>query len=109
VHPYLLSTISAADAPGFLLLDGLAFIVMFWAAGRVTRAPRQWFPFGRASKVTWVIASLWFTLPTGYVVLPAGALAALWHLRSLRRRYTAAQPGDLPFAPGIPVRPWDER
>ena len=104
----LLSNIGAADALGHLSLDGLAMIVMFGAAARLIRSPREWFSFGRASKVAWVLACLWFTFEVGDVVVPLGSLMALWHLRSLRRRHSGGQPGELPFARGTRV-PRDEQ
>jgi hypothetical protein len=109
VHSHLLSTISASAALGLLSLDGLAAILIFWAAVRVLRAPREWFFFGFVSKVTWVIASVWFTWQLGDLVVPLGAVVALWHVRSLRRRPSGASPDDLPFATGAPVRGRDER
>jgi hypothetical protein len=103
VHPNLLSTVSAADALGYLSLDGSSLILTFWAAVRVIRAPRQWFSFGIASKLAWLLASLWFTIEVSDVVVPLGALVVLWHLRSLSRRQAGGQPADLPFAAGSPM------
>ncbi len=80
LHPYLLSTISASAALGPISLDCLAGILMVWAIARVLRTPREWFSFGFVSKVTWVIASLWFTWQVGDLVLPFGAIVALSHL-----------------------------
>jgi len=76
---------------------------MLCAAARILRAPKNWFSFGVVSKVTWVIASLWFTWQVGDVLLPIGALVALWHLRALARRHVGEQPADLPFASGSRV------
>ena len=106
MHNYLLSNISAAGALGPLFLDVVAAIVTFYAAARVMRAPREWFYFGRVSKVTWVIGSLWFTWRVGDVVLPLGAVVALWRLRSLHLRHTSPTPGDLPFCAGDKAEPW---
>lgn len=109
MHNYLLSNISAAGALGPLFLDVLAAIVTFYAAARVLRAPREWFSFGFVSKVTWVIGSLWFTWQVGDVVLPLGAVVALWRLRSFRLRHTSPAPGDLPFAQGTRQSHKDEQ
>ncbi len=78
-------------------------MVILWAIARVLRAPKNWFSFGVVSKVTWVIASLWFTWQVGDVLLPIGAVVALWHLRALARRHAGDEPADLPFATGAPV------
>ena len=103
MHPYLLSTTSASAALGYICLDFLAGIVILWAIARVLRAPKNWFSFGFVSKVTWVIASLWFTWQVGDVLLPIGAVVALWHLRALARCHSGDQPTDLPFAAGSPI------
>jgi len=108
LHPYLLSTISTSAALGFISLDCLAGILMLWAVARVLRTPREWFSFGFVSKVTWVIASLWFNWQVGDLVVPLGAMVALWHMCALSRRH-GGQPTDLPFATGSPVEKKSER
>lgn len=109
MHRYLLSTISASAALGYICLDCLAGMVMLLATTRVLRAPKNWFSFGVVAKVTWVIVSLWFTWQVGDVLLPIGAAVALWHLRALARRHAGEQAADLPFAPGSPVEKESDR
>jgi len=82
---------------------------MLCAIGRVLRAPKNWFSFGVVSKVTWVIASLWFTWQVGDILLPIGAVVALWHLRALAHRHAGDQPSDLPFATGSRVEKESDR
>lgn len=109
MHNYLLSNISGPRALGDMLLDVVAVIVTFYAAVRVMRSPRKWFSFGFVSKVTLVIASLWFTWRVGDVVVPFGAVVALWRLRSLRLQHASPAPADLPFAQGARQSFRDER
>jgi hypothetical protein len=109
MHTVPLSTISAGNMLGQLFPDFVGGMLMLLAVARLIRAPREWFPFGRVSKVLWVLCSLWLTWRVGGGLVPGGALLALWHLRSLARCSPAGQPAYLPFAPGTPVSPKDER
>jgi hypothetical protein len=104
LHPNLLSTVIGSASFDLLSLDCLAGMVMVWATARVVRAPKNWFFLGFVSKVTWLIVSLWFTLQIGGLLLPLGAIVALWHMRALARRHAGDQASDLPFATGSPVK-----
>jgi hypothetical protein len=109
MHTVPLLIVGADDGVGLLLLDGLAGVLMLCAVARLIRAPREWFSWGRASKALWSLVSLWLTWHLGETILPAGAMAALWHLRSLSQRHADDQPRDLPFATGVPVNSKEKR
>jgi hypothetical protein len=109
MHTVPFSMAGDNDAIGLLFLDGLAGVLMLYALARLIRAPREWFSYGRVSKALWSLVSLWLTWHLGETILPAGAMAALWHLRSLSQRHAGDEPRDLPFATGTPVNPKERR
>jgi hypothetical protein len=100
---------SANNALGLLLIDGVAGLLMLYGAWRVARSPREWYSYGLVSKTGWIIASLWVSWHCGAALLPVGAIAALWHLHKLSRRQEAGQVGSIPFATGAPVEREGER
>lgn len=55
------------------------------------------------SKLAAVIISAWITLHLGILTVPVGAIAVIWHTRTISRRYktkseTPPQVPDLPYA-----------
>lgn len=87
---------------GLLIWEAVAGMVILLALVQIVRTPRQWFAYGLASKVAWVITSWWFAWHSGLASLPVGALAALWHIRGMRRRQEAGEALGVPFAAGTP-------
>lgn len=73
----------------------------FVALVRIVGTPRERWAHGHLSKTAWIIASIWFSPYLGAIVVPIGALAAIWKTDSLSR---AGKPENLsvPFAEGTP-------
>ena len=86
---------------GAVILDLVSTAVIFIALIRIIATPREHWAHGHLSKAAWIIAAVWFTPYVGAIVVPVGALAAIWKTDSLSR---AAKPENLsvPFAHGTP-------
>lgn len=84
---------------GAMLVALIGLVVVFAALVRVAAAPRDLWPHGRLSKTAWIIATLWFTLHSGPMILPLGAIAALWKTHRLRHQ-RAPDPLGVPYAEG---------
>jgi len=103
VHHSLLSVVGTNDALGLLAWDALAGILILVAAWRLARFPRELFNYGLLSKAAWTVVVFWLDWHWGPVLLPVGAIGALWHLRRLARSQENGGPGYPPFAAGSPV------
>ena len=99
---------SAGQMTGVIVIDLIATVAVFAAIVRVVNLPKERWPHGRMSKTAWVVAIVWFTWMVGHVLVPLGAIAALWRENSLRRQ-EPAQPDGIPTAAGSPVSKNDVR
>jgi hypothetical protein len=96
------ATIAAVATPvaasyfGWMVLTGLIVLV---AVIRVIHRPAEAWPHRNWSKVAWVLAVLYVTVPLGGFPIPIGAVAAVWHTR---RRPQPSFPYQLPTAEGSP-------
>lgn len=96
------STILAATTgqwAGALLVAIIGIVVVFAALVRIAVTPRDRWPHGRLSKTAWIIATLWFTLHSGPMILPLGAIAALWKTHRLTQQ-RKPDPLSVPYAEG---------
>ena len=84
-----------------VIVDLVATAVIFVALIRIVATPRERWAHGRLSKTAWIIASIWFTPYLGAIVVPIGALVAIWKTDSLSRA-TKPENFDVPFAEGKP-------
>lgn len=68
---------------------------------RTVRLPAPAWSYGRWSKAAAIVVAGWLVVRLGALGLPVGAVAVIWHTRTLARRMTA-QPTvpDLPMAEG---------
>jgi hypothetical protein len=101
----LTATVLAANAnqsAAALFIDLIATVIMFVALIRIIATPRQKWAHGLLSKTAWIVATIWFTPYLGWLVLPVGALVAIWKTHDLQHG-----PGDdsleVPFAEGEPA------
>lgn len=68
---------------------------------RTVRLPAPAWSYGRWSKAAAIVAAGWLVARLGVVSVPVGAVAVIWHTRTLARRATALQAApDLPMAAG---------
>ena len=107
-HLPLLSTASVASALAPLFINAVAGIVMLYTTVRVVRSPRLWFKHGRLAKAFWLIIVLWLTWQSAGVVVPVGAVIALWHLRNLSQHQQSTGTIGVTFASGEPPRAKDK-
>jgi hypothetical protein len=84
---------------GVLVLDAVAWLVIFVALVRIVVTPASLWAHGRLSKTAWIVGTLWFTWNNHGVIWPIGAIAALWQTWHLARRRTP-DPTGLPYADG---------
>lgn len=82
-----------------IVWDVLASAAMFVAVVRVVCTPTDRWPHGRLSKISWVVAVIWFAPVLHSAVWPVGAAAAIWHTRRLQRSVPTS-PDPVPFARG---------
>lgn len=102
MHLVPLLAISPDGAGLLVALDLSAMMIMAIAAIGVLRTPSASFTAQWLGKGTWALACVLFNLPIGSLVVPLGALLAIWRVRQLRRR-SPGQPGAVPFASGYRV------
>ena len=93
---------TAGQTTGIVMIDLVASVAFFAAIVRVVNLPKERWPHGRMSKTAWVVAILWFTWMIGHLLIPLGAIAALWRESSLRRQ-SQAQSNAIPTAAGSPL------
>lgn len=85
MHPSTLAATTGQWA-GAILVAIIGIVVVFAALVRIAVTPRELWPHGRVSKTAWIIATLWFTLHNGPMILPLGAIAALWKTHRLAQQ-----------------------
>lgn len=83
--------------------DVVAGAVELLAIIRTIRVPAHAWTYKRWSKAAAIALAGWGTITIGVLALPIGALAVIWHTRTLARALiaTPAVP-DLPYAQGDP-------
>ena len=89
-----------------LFFDLLATVIMFVALIRIIATPRQKWAHGLLSKTAWIVATIWFAPYVGWLVLPVGALAAIWKTHALQHS-SGVDSLEVPFAEGEPATDQD--
>ena len=90
------AVIAPATYFGWIVACGLACIV---AIVRVIRRPAEYWPHGNWSKLAWVAAALYLSIPYAGYPIPVGAIAAIWA--------TTKEPSQPPRTLTLPVEPGD--
>lgn len=89
---------AAARAFWAVVAGGIELVAMV----RVVRLPAPMWAYGRWSKTAAVIIAGWFTLTLGVLAVPVGAVAVIWHTRTLAlKAKNERPPTELPFAEGV--------
>jgi hypothetical protein len=107
MHTGTVIAASGAQSAVALFFDLIATVVIFVALVRILATPNQRWAHGWLSKLAWIIATVWFTPYLGLLVLPVGALAAIWKTHDLRSK-PGPDPLQVPFAEGNPVTEEDD-
>ncbi len=84
-----------------LLLDTIAVAVIFAAVARVVIIPAERWNQGYLSKVAWIAVAVWWIYNLHFIVLPIGAIAALWQAHVINRQKPTSSL-DVPYADGEP-------
>lgn len=96
-----LAAASSSDAAAGVFWGVVAGGVQLVAVIRTVRLPAPVWSYGRWSKLAAVVAALWLTFNVGVLAVPVGAVAVIWHTRTLGRRSAVAPDvPDLPMAEG---------
>lgn len=106
---HLASTATLGVTPGsnelavWMMWYLIAGIVQLVAIVRTIRLPAPLWTYRKWSKIAAVIIAAWFVWTIGVIAVPLGAIAVIWHTRTVARRAAAQlEPPELPFAEGVP-------
>jgi hypothetical protein len=91
------AVIAPATYFGWILACGLACIV---AIVRVLRRPAEHWPHRNWSKLAWIAAALYLSIPFAGYPIPVGAIAAIW--ATTKEPSQPATTLNLPIEPGNP-------
>lgn len=100
-HTALMASAGDSTAVTKAFWDLIAGAVQLAAIIRTIRVPASRWTYRRWSKWAAVGLAGWMTFTVGAIALPVGAIAVIWHTRTIARR-TDPPPTvpDLPFAEG---------